>query len=135
MRRRETAELLAAYVDGVTELSADERRRVEAKLASDPALRDDETATRDLISQLRSMSPADHEPDWSALERSIHDAVGPDVPNPWWRRWRWALPTVALATTAALALLVVLRPGDTAEPVIDPVVAPIVKDDPPSQPV
>jgi anti-sigma factor RsiW len=115
-----TAELLAAYVDGVTELSVDERRRVEAALAGDSALRAEEAATRDVLGQLRELSPVGGEPDWAALEREIAGAVGPDVPRPWWRRWRWVVPGAVLATTAAVAVLV-LRPGGTSEPVVPPI--------------
>ncbi|MEO8702099.1 MAG: hypothetical protein ABI867_18795 [Kofleriaceae bacterium] len=126
--RKSTHELLAAYVDGVTELSPEERRRVEAKLADDPTLRDAETKTRELLGQLRELSPQGGEPDWSALERSINDAVGPELPRPWWRRWRWVVPGAVLATTAAVALLV-LRPA------AEPVVAPPIPSDVPRTPV
>jgi hypothetical protein len=110
MRRddRSTDELVAAYVDGVTELTADERRRVEARMA-EPSIRDDAAATRDLIGQLRELPPAGNEPDWTALEHSIRDAVGPEVPRAWWRRWRWVVPSLALATTAVIVLFVVTR--------------------------
>lgn len=119
MRREPKAdELLAAYVDGVSELTPDERKRVEAAIA-DGTGRDELAATRDVLARLRDLPPAGTEPDWSALERAIGDAVGPDVPRPWWRRWRWALPVAALGATAALALVVVVRPGDdrVAEPI------------------
>ena len=46
---RSADELLAAYVDGVTELTTEERRRVEELLAQDPALRTDEAKTREVI--------------------------------------------------------------------------------------
>lgn len=105
-------DLLSAYVDGVGELTPDERRRVESAL-TDPAVRSDETATRELLDQLRSLPPVGNEPDWSALERSIHEAVGPDVPRVWWRRWRFALPALALAATAAIVF--VLSQPDTNE--------------------
>ena len=113
MRRSSTddrgdVELLAAYVDGVAELSLDERKRVDDLLARDPSLRTDEAATRDLIGELRDLPPPGTEPDWSALERGSADAVGKDVPRSWWQRWRWrlAVPGVALAMTAAIVALV-----------------------------
>src|SRR5688500_3885116 len=118
MRREQRGdeELLAAYVDGVSELSLDERKRVDDLLARDPSLRREEAATRDLLGQLRELPPAGNEPDWSALERSIGDAVGKDVPVPWYARlrWRWIVPSVALATAAAIIALVVHDPSPAA---------------------
>ncbi|HEY5933580.1 MAG TPA: hypothetical protein VIU61_03065 [Kofleriaceae bacterium] len=122
--RRDTSELLAAYVDGVTELSADERRRIEARLTAEPALRGDADATRELLGELRDL-PRSGEPDWSALERSINQAVGPDAPKRW-RGWRWLVPAVALAAAGAIAALVL---HDPQEPVT--AVDPIAKTTPP----
>lgn len=124
MKRSERgdAELLSAYVDGVSELSLDERKRVDDLLARDPALRDDEAVTRTLIGQLRDLPPTGTEPDWSALERGIADAVGTEVPQPWWARLRWRLivPGVALAMTAAILALVLHAPEPEPEPAITP---------------
>jgi hypothetical protein len=100
MRRDD--ELLSAYVDGVSELTTEERRRVEELLAEDPALRDDEAATRTLLDQLRSLPPEGTEPDFAAMERAIRDEVGATVPRPWWRAaWRWLVPAAALTVAAA----------------------------------
>ncbi|MBA3395586.1 MAG: hypothetical protein H0T89_23255 [Deltaproteobacteria bacterium] len=104
-RDRGDTELLAAYVDGVSELSLDERRRVDDLLARDPALRADEAATRALIHDLRELPPEGQAPDWAALERSIHEAVGDTVPRPWYRAWRWIVPGMALATAAAIIIV------------------------------
>ena len=120
--RREwaTDELLAAYLDGVAELSPEERRAVEARLAGDDALRAEAEETRALLGQLRELPRAEHapagEPDWAALERSILDAVGPAVPRPWWRRlgFRLAMPAAALAVAAAILALVVRAPDRDA---------------------
>ena len=111
-RDRGDAELLSAYVDGVAELSLDERKRVDDLLARDPSLRADEGATRELLGKLRELPPQGGEPDWNALERSIGDAVGKDVPVPWYQRlrWRWIVPAVTLATAAAILVLVVQAP-------------------------
>lgn len=121
---REERDLLAAYVDGVGELTAAERRRVERYLA-EPGARDAQAATRALIDQLRELPPeADHpdrEPDWSALERSIAEAVGDEVPRrSWWFRWRFALPAFALAAAGAIVLLVIDRrdPSDEISPIV-----------------
>ena len=116
--RRDTSELLAAYVDGVTELSADERRRIEARLTAEPALRGEADATRELLGELRDL-PRSGEPDWSALERSINQAVGPDAPKRW-RGWRWLVPVVALAAAGALAALVLHDPQNP-ETAVDPI--------------
>src|SRR5438067_13027068 len=94
-------ELLSAYADGIGELGADERRRVDELLARDGAARAELDATRALLGKLREL-PRDDAPDLSA---EIGRAVGPDVPRPWWRNWRWLLPIGALAATAAAALI------------------------------
>ena len=119
--RRDTSELLAAYVDGVTELSADERRRIEARLADEPALRGDADATRELLGELREL-PRQGAPDWSALERSIGDAVGPHAPKRW-RGWRWLVPALALGTAGALAMLVLHDPP-AEKPEVQPIATP-----------
>jgi len=104
-------ELLTAYLDGVAELSPDERRRAEAALVPGEA-----EATRALLGQLRTLPTASAEPDWAAMERAISLAVGPRVPRPWWRlSWKWALPVVACA--AAGAIVLALRPTETPAPV------------------
>lgn len=127
--RQGGGELLAAYVDGVSELTAEERRALEERLASDGALRAEADETRALLDRLRELprAPAG-EPDWAALERSILrtlDAVGPEVPRPWWRRLglRWAMPAAALAVGAAILALVVRPPARELAPAIG-VVAP-----------
>jgi anti-sigma factor RsiW len=113
--RRNTEELLAAHVDGVAELSPDERARVEALLARDEAARADRDATRAVIDQLRALPPQGHEPDWSAMARRIDDAVGPTVPRVWWRSWKWMVPIGALAVAAAVTLWLV-RPAPEQAP-------------------
>jgi len=103
-------ELLSAYVDGVGELTTDERKIVESRLAEDPAWRDDADATRSLLGTLRELPAEGAEPDWSAMERSIRDEVGPTVPRSWWRGWRWLVPIGALAMAGAVLLLVLRTP-------------------------
>jgi anti-sigma factor RsiW len=112
MRRDE--ELMTAYVDGVAELTADERRRVEGLLALTPDLRADADATRDLLADLRAMPQPGNEPDWTVLERSIRTAVADEAPP---RRWlRWFLPALTCVAAAAIALIVLL-PGRQADPI------------------
>jgi anti-sigma factor RsiW len=100
-------ELLTAYLDGVGELTPDERKRVELRLERDPDFKREADELRAVLDQARSsasVQPA-AEPDWSALERQIRESVGPAVPMPWWRRMRWLAPISTLATTAAIALI------------------------------
>jgi anti-sigma factor RsiW len=96
------AELLTAYVDGAAELPPDERQRIAALIEQDPAARTDEAALRSLLGSLRALPPDGVEPDWAAMARSVHDAVGQHVPRPWWRRWRWLVPVTACAATAVI---------------------------------
>jgi anti-sigma factor RsiW len=110
MSERDPNELLSAYVDGVGELTTDERKTVEARLAEDPAWRDEADATRSLLGHLRELPDEGAEPDWSAMERAIRDEVGPTVPRPWWRGWRWLVPIGALAMAGAVLLLVLRTP-------------------------
>ena len=110
-REREALALLTAYVDGVAELSPDERRRIEARLADAPPARADEVELRALLGRLRALPPEGNEPDWSAMERSIRAAVGSEVPRPWWRAWRWLVPLTSCATAAAVMLLLWSRPA------------------------
>ncbi|MBL0218507.1 MAG: hypothetical protein IPQ07_32065 [Myxococcales bacterium] len=109
-RGRDTDELLAAFVDGVGELTTDERRRVEARLAEADGFRADAAATRELIGTLRELPDEGSEPDWAAMERAIRAEVGPSVPRPWWRGWRWLVPVGALALSAAVLVLVLRTP-------------------------
>lgn len=114
---RNTSELLAAYVDGVAELTTDERKRVEARLADDGALRREADELRGLLGELRELPAHPSEPDWSALERSIGEAVGPETPRSWWRtRWRWIVPGCALVVAAAILAIVLHRPDTPVQP-------------------
>src|SRR6478735_2549542 len=69
---------------------------------------------RALVAKLRELPPEGTEPDWQALEAAIRAEVGNESPRPWWRNWRWIVPVWALATTAAVALLV-SRGGSSSE--------------------
>ncbi len=102
-------ELLTAYLDGVSELTPDERKRVEVRLARDPDFKREADELRAVLDQARASASVEaasgDDPDWSALERQIREAVGPTVPMPWYRRMRWLAPISTLATTAAIALV------------------------------
>jgi len=99
-------ELLSAYADGIAELAPDERRRVDELLAREAGARAELEATRALIGKLRSLPRDADAPDLAA---AISRAVGPTVPRPWWRSWRWLVPIGALAATAAAALVLIAR--------------------------
>jgi len=105
------AELLTAYVDGVAELTPDERHRVSARLAVDPQAQADQAAVRTLIDRLRALPAEGAGPDWMAMERSIRQAVGEQVPRPWWRRWKWLAPATTLATAVTVLLVMWARPA------------------------
>jgi len=107
---RDQLALLGAYVDGVGELSPDERHGVERALEDDAA-KAEHAEVRGLIDRLRELPPEGAEPDWAAMERSIRDAVGAEVPRPWWRRWTAILPATTLVTGMAVLMLVMWGRG------------------------
>ena len=88
-----------------------------------------------LVAKLRALPGEGREPDWAQLEREISLAVGPRVPLPWWRNWRWLVPAAGLAGLAAIALIVfhhhgepvvAVAPHDAGEP------APVAETAPPT---
>ncbi len=124
-------DLISAYLDGVGELTPHERRRVEALLRDEPDAAAEAKAATSLIARLRALPTEGAEPDWSALEREIRIAVGPQVPSGWRRPWlRWLLPVGALAVGAAIVMLIAqpARPVSAPAPVAErtPVAAPTV---------
>ena len=109
--------LLTAFVDGVGELTPDERRRIEAHLADDPTARTDAAAMRELLGALRALPAEGEAPDWAALERQIRAAVAPLPVRPWWRRWRFVVPFGAfVAATAVFAIWLGERAPAVAKP-------------------
>jgi len=110
------AELLAAYVDGVAELSPEERHRIEARLARDPGARAEAAAVRGLLDQLRSLPPEGNEPDWAAMASALRDAAAAGSPRPWWRRWQWLVPTSTFATAALVLIATWSRPEAVTAP-------------------
>lgn len=108
-------DLLTAYLDGVAELTPEERHRVEARLAEL-----DVEGTRGMIDQLRALPPEGNEPDWRAMERRIAAAVDAEKPA-WWRRWLVLVPVGALAIAAAA--LVWLHHADEPAPSTAPIAA------------
>jgi anti-sigma factor RsiW len=120
-------QLIAAYLDGVAELGADERRRVEELLRDDPAARTEADELRTTLASLRTLKPEGVEPEWTALERRIAAAVPATTPISWWRRLRWIVPIGGLAATAATALVLFHHPADHAVQIDagPPIVAPV----------
>jgi anti-sigma factor RsiW len=125
---RKPEELLSAYVDGVGELSLEERRAVEKLLRDDPSARTDEAATREMLDGLRDLPPIGTEPSWTQLEQAISREVGGDVPRvAWWRRnLKWIESGLALATVAAVAMLWVSR-GEPGEVIHGPTAPRVVE--------
>ena len=122
------AELLTAYVDGVAELSPDERRRIGERLAADPEARAEQAAIRRLLGQLRELPSEGNEPDWTAMERSIRQAVGPDAPASRWPRWRWLVPLSTFATATAVLFVMWSRPAAIRPASRPPAVPPALED-------
>jgi hypothetical protein len=110
-------ELLAAYVDGVAELTPEERKRVESKLE-----KLDAGAVRDVIDRLRALPPEGEEPDWRAMERRIAAAV--DESTPWWRRWLVIVPIGVIAAAAAAFVWLHHAPEHDTKPTPIAVIAP-----------
>lgn len=82
--------------------------------------RDLDEADLELVGKLRALPPEGVEPDWQKLEAAIRAEVGDEAPRPWWRNWRWIVPIWALATTAAVALLVTGRDRPVEKTIVPP---------------
>lgn len=115
-------DLISAYIDGVAELTSDERKRVAVLVRDEPEAAAEAAAVRAMIGELRGLPHEGREPEWSVLEREIRLAVGPQVPSGWRRAWGWWIPVGALVTAAAIVLLLV-HPDREAVSAPAPVVA------------
>jgi len=113
-------ELLSAYVDGVGELTPEERKRVEARLGEL-----DVGGTKGMIDQLRALPPEGNEPDWRAMHARIAKAID-EAPRPWWRRWFIPAGGLAVVVGAALLLLTVRHDDVQAPPPPVAVKTPVV---------
>jgi hypothetical protein len=98
-------DLISAYLDGVAELTSDERKRIAELVRDEPEAAAEAAAVRAMIGELRALPHEGREPEWSVLEREIRRAVGPQVPNGWLRAWGWLIPVGALVTGAVIVLL------------------------------
>lgn len=131
MNKREG--LIAAHVDGVGELTPDERREVETWLAANPAAQREADATRAMIDRLRALpAPPDvTEPVWSELEAKIRAAVR-ERPLAARHRARWLVPAFALATGSAAVWLWMRGGHQPVPPATTPIAhAPAHKSPPP----
>lgn len=119
-------DLITAYLDGVTELAPDERRRVEALLAADPDAAAEATATRAMLDQLRALPrPATSaEPDLRALGDAIARALPVARPRSRVPIYVGAVALVALVAVVALVALVVASTRPTPTPPSAAMIAP-----------
>jgi len=107
MRHPETE--LIPYLRG--ELPAEDRAAVSGHLRDCAACRMSLEETRGVLVVLRSERPAPPEPDWRRFRAELRAKLA-ERSAP---RWSWGLPRLvpiaATAAVAALALVVMLRPG------------------------
>jgi hypothetical protein len=125
-------ELLAAWVSGPDDLSADERRAVEALLARSPEARRDADDLRALLVDVRAEGEPSTEPAWRELDRQVRAAIATAATaTPWWRRW-FALPAMLAASTAATIALVVIATDRGNVPMVVDAALPVADNDPPA---
>jgi len=105
--RERRDELLSAYLDG--QMSAEERARLEAQLATDRALRAELEALRHTVALVRDLPPVPI-PRNFILPQTMAARSRP-VPPPRHRR-AWTAPLLTAATAFASLLFVVVLAGD-----------------------
>lgn len=99
-------ELLSAYLDD--QLDAEDRARLEAQLAADPALRAELEALRRTVALVRDLPP-------QPIPRNfiLPRVAAPEArPAPVTRRPRWLAPFLTAATAAISLLFVAVLAGD-----------------------
>ncbi|MFZ4515896.1 MAG: zf-HC2 domain-containing protein [Acidimicrobiia bacterium] len=122
-------DLISAYLDG--ECTSDEAAAVEARCASDPTWRFELESVRAARRAVRALPALDMPPEVAdAVKRALAatpdaDApVAPVVPMRSQRlRWLWAIPGAALASAAALLVVVVAMPTPSNARPIRPSIA------------
>jgi hypothetical protein len=116
-------ELLAAYAHRPGDLSAEERREVEALLARSPAAAREVEDDRDVLLRIAELPAEGTEPAWEDLERSIRVACADEPPGLWARMlaslrgWKPAAGLGAGLVVAMAALLLWLGRSDREVPV------------------
>ena len=105
--REQRDELLSAYLDD--QLSAEERARLEARLATDPALQVELDALRHTVVLVRDLPPVPI-PCNFILPQTM--AARPRPSRPPRPRLAWAAPLLTVATAAVSLLFVVVLAGD-----------------------
>ena len=111
--RQRRDELLSAYLDG--QLSAGERARLDARLATDPSLRNELDALRRTVALVRDL-PSLPLPRNFILPQTMAPRTRP-VP-PVRRRRAWAAPLLTAATAVVSLMFVVVLAGDLLFPAI-----------------
>ncbi|HTL34061.1 MAG TPA: hypothetical protein VL326_13090 [Kofleriaceae bacterium] len=80
------------------------------------SLQDEDKEDAALIARIKALPPQGKEPDWQKLEAAIRAEVGDRAPVVWWRNWKWIVPVWALATTTAVALIILQRHHEPSQP-------------------
>ena len=120
MNRTDPEELLAVWAHRPEDLSADERRAVEALVARDERARTEADADRALLARVASLPAEGVEPSWAEMAAAIRGACPEPRPSAWarWRAWIAAgAGGTMLAAAAAIALFV--SAGETLSPAVD----------------
>jgi hypothetical protein len=105
-----TAEqLIAAYADDPSSLTADERRAVEELCARDAWAAKELTEARMALAALREARAGEGAPDWKVMEQQIAQAVMRQ-PVSFWRRHRTAIRVVAYGGVAAALVALLIGP-------------------------
>ena len=100
-------ELLSAYLDN--QLSAGERARLEAQLATDPALRAELDALRQTVALVRDLPPVPIPRNFILPHKVVARSRPSRSPRP---RGAWAAPLLTAATAVVSLLFVVVLAGD-----------------------
>lgn len=99
-------ELLSAYLDD--QLDAEDRARLEAQLAADPALRSELEMLRRTVALVRDLPPQPIPRNFILPQATVSRLR----PAPVTRRPRWLAPFLTAATTAVSLLFVAVLAGD-----------------------
>lgn len=110
-KRERRDELLSAYLDG--QLSAEERARLEAQLATEPALRAELEALRHTVALVRDLPPVPIPRNFILPQTA---AARPRPAAPVRPRYAWAAPLLTAATGVVSLLFMVVLAGNLLLP-------------------